>query len=128
MKTSLATALGAVQDQVSIGLELYPLGEHCEMPAGSDIDVDLQPGDRALPLVMNALGAMPSGGTPTSQALARALEYFTKGAGRQARRREIRAARDRRRTELQQQPDLRRPRRVHREPRRAVPAERDELL
>lgn len=81
MKASLATALEAAKSKLWLGLELYPLA-HCEMPAGSTMDVEVQPGDQALPHVLAALDATaPSGGTPTGAALGRALEYFTKGAG-----------------------------------------------
>jgi hypothetical protein len=54
------------------------------MPGGSDIDVDVQAGDKALSMVTKALAdADATGGTPTAAALARALEYYTKGAGKE---------------------------------------------
>ncbi|MFI5308086.1 MAG: hypothetical protein ACHQ53_12075, partial [Polyangiales bacterium] len=61
--------------------ELFPHA-HCELPSGSDMDVDIQAGATALPLVTMALdAAMAEGGTPTAAALARALDYYTKGGG-----------------------------------------------
>lgn len=81
MKTSLATSLAEVDDNVGLGLALYPI-DGCSVPAGSDIEVSVQPSAQALPDVLAALDdAMPSGGTPTAAALARAHAYFTDGAG-----------------------------------------------
>ncbi len=82
MKASLAASLQPVQDQLWLGLELYPL-DHCEMPTGSTIEVDVQAGAQALPAIETALDAsQPSGGTPTAAALERALQYFTSGGGK----------------------------------------------
>jgi hypothetical protein len=83
MKSSLSSSLQAVQDKIWLGLELFPHA-HCELPSGSDMDVDVQEGSKALPLVQMALdGATPEGGTPTATALSRALDYYTKGGGAQ---------------------------------------------
>ncbi|MFI5308360.1 MAG: hypothetical protein ACHQ53_13455, partial [Polyangiales bacterium] len=66
MKMSLASSLQAVEDKMWLGLELFPHA-HCELPSGSDMDVDIQAGATALPLVTMALdAAMAEGGTPTA--------------------------------------------------------------
>jgi len=79
MKSSLATALLGVQDDLSLGLLLYP-SAGCDVPM--DVAVDVAPGAQALPEIADALeAAEPSGGTPTAAALERALAYFQSGAG-----------------------------------------------
>lgn len=81
MKSSVAAALTPMKDQIRLGLELYPMAG-CDLPGGDNVDVEVQSGTKAMPLVMNALeGTDPSGGTPTAAALMRARDYFTKGAG-----------------------------------------------
>ena len=83
MKDSLGSALASLPEQVSLGLQLYPKAG-CDLPEGSDIDVEVQPAADALPHVQSALEqSEPGGGTPTAAALARALGYFTQGAGKQ---------------------------------------------
>ena len=75
---SVAAALSPMKDQLQLGLELYPLAG-CDMPSGSDIDVEVQAGGKALPIVTKELATVdPSGGTPTAAALARALDYYTR--------------------------------------------------
>jgi hypothetical protein len=82
MKKSVAAALTPMAKQIRLGLELYPIAG-CDLPSGGGVDVEVQAGDKALPLATKALAdAEPSGGTPTAAALARALEYFTTGAGK----------------------------------------------
>ena len=50
MKTSVAAALAPVKDQLRLGLELYPLAG-CDMPDGSDVEVDVQAGGKALSMI-----------------------------------------------------------------------------
>jgi hypothetical protein len=79
IKGSLATALDAVKDGLSLGLLLYP-SDGCDVPM--DVAVDVASGEAALPDITSALDdAEPSGGTPTAAALERALDYFQNGAG-----------------------------------------------
>jgi hypothetical protein len=79
MKSSLATSLLGAQDELSLGLMLYP-SDGCDVPM--DVAVDVAPGAEALPEIADALEeAEPSGGTPTAAALERALAYFQSGAG-----------------------------------------------
>ncbi len=85
-KGSLGTALNAVKDELAFGLQLFPSGADCTMPADSDtsLTVAMAPGSDALPGVVGALDSPsnePAGGTPTAAALKRALAYFTTGAG-----------------------------------------------
>jgi hypothetical protein len=81
---SLGAALAAVQDDIQMGLELYPSGdtEADVCAVESEVDVDVAPGTDALSEIDAALAAAsPDGQTPTAGALALALEYFTEGAG-----------------------------------------------
>jgi hypothetical protein len=93
--TALRGALEATFDQtkvnISYGLDLYPysgkvgqaLNDECQMPSGDAVVVPVQAGDKAAPLILNALAKNPpEGGTPTAAALGRALAYFTTGAGK----------------------------------------------
>ncbi len=78
-KTSLGTALSAVQQDISFGLQLFPaVGDKCDMPGASDpLTVPLAAGSETVPAITAALeAAAPGGGTPTGAALARALSYF----------------------------------------------------
>lgn len=82
--SSLSSALDAVQDDILMGLELYPSGDTeadvCAIAAG--IDVDVAPGDQALADIEAVLeAASPDGQTPTAAVLQAALEYFTDGPG-----------------------------------------------
>src|SRR5688572_7804768 len=81
---SLGTALTAVQDDIGMGLQLYPSGDTstdvCAVETG--VEVDVAPGATALPDIEAALSsATPDGQTPTAAALLLALDYFTEGAG-----------------------------------------------
>src|SRR6185369_9103602 len=59
------------------------LSNSCEMPTGAAVVVPVQAGTKAAPLILAALDANPpEGGTPTAAALARALAYYTTGAGK----------------------------------------------
>jgi hypothetical protein len=93
--TALGSALGQALDaaaaSVAFGLDFYPFGDdrdpmapldYCEMPTTSEILVPIGPGTTTVPLIDEALSAyQPAGATPTAAALARALDYFTAGAG-----------------------------------------------
>ncbi len=94
VKTALGHALNGVAADVNVGLLMYPYSTAqqiplvchsgcCEVPEGaSAVNVDIDSGTRSLPRILAALDAVePGGGTPTAQALARANEYFTTGAG-----------------------------------------------
>jgi len=81
---SLGTALTAVQNDIQMGLKLYPTGDAeedvCAVETG--VEVDVMPGDTGLPEIQDVLdGTSPSGQTPTAVTLELALEYFTTGAG-----------------------------------------------
>jgi len=85
LKDSLNSALGSLPEQVWLGMQVYPKAGRCDLdlPEGNDVDVLVQPLADALPKVMGVLADNePDGGTPTATALARALGYFTKGAGK----------------------------------------------
>ncbi len=97
MKTALGSSLGAVKNDLSFGLELYPLSADpknpipvkcdptncCEMPPAPGIEVPVAAGTTSVPAIVTALnGTSPGGGTPTAQALQRAHDYFTTGAGK----------------------------------------------
>ncbi|WP_437594286.1 vWA domain-containing protein [Sorangium sp. So ce1000] len=82
MKGALGTALDAIQDRMSIGLQLFPSDSHCGMDPGDDLSVAVAPGETSVPAIKSHLEATdPGGATPTADALARALGYFTAGAG-----------------------------------------------
>jgi hypothetical protein len=88
---ALGEALDAARSGVAFGLDFYPFGddrdptalvETCDMPTSADILVPIGPGAMTVPLIDDALADYaPAGGTPTAAALARALDYFTTGAG-----------------------------------------------
>jgi hypothetical protein len=95
MKSAMHDALTAANPSIGFGLELFPFpvdtkkpiplactDNCCEMPAAPGINVAVGPSATAVPKVLSALDASsPAGGTPTAEALRRALDYFTKGAG-----------------------------------------------
>ncbi len=95
MKSALGTALAGTASRISFGLELFPAPADpkkpialdctdncCEMPTVGDVTVSVETGATAVPKIMSALDASaPGGGTPTAEALRRAVDYFTKGAG-----------------------------------------------
>ena len=99
MKNALRSALGAVENDINFGLELYPtpelggqvidrlscgqVGNCCEMPSDIEMNVPVGTGADAVSTIAQTLDATePGGGTPTTRALERALDYFTKGAGK----------------------------------------------
>jgi len=94
MQQALATALANVQNDINFGMILFPsadaanapkndLLKACEVETGAmAVDVPILSGASAVTAVKGALtGTMPAGGTPTSQALKAAYDYFTSGDG-----------------------------------------------
>ena len=95
MKSAMHDALTHANPSIAFGLELFPYpvdakkpiplsctDNCCEMPAAPGINVPVGPGATAVPKVIATLDASgPAGGTPTAEALRRALDYYTKGAG-----------------------------------------------
>lgn len=97
LKQALDTALADVAEDINFGLLLYPFstleeipldkceerGNCCSVPAGvRSINVPIAPGVESVPQILGALDdTSPGGGTPTADALAGALEYFTVGEG-----------------------------------------------
>ena len=95
MKEALGAALSSAPESVRFGLLAYPYatalpipldcdGELCcSVPEGSEaVNVAIAP--RTAAAIGEALAqTSPGGGTPTAAALARALDYFTLGEGRQ---------------------------------------------
>jgi hypothetical protein len=96
MMSALHTALVGASPSIAFGLELFPAPADpkkpipldcadncCEMPVLPGITVPItarSPGTTAIQAALEASG--PAGGTPTAEALRRALDYFTKGAGK----------------------------------------------
>ncbi|WP_437972032.1 vWA domain-containing protein [Sorangium sp. So ce260] len=82
VKGALGTALDAIQDRMSVGLQLFPTDDHCGMDPGTDLSVAVAPGATSVPAIKTRLEATaPGGATPTAGALERALQYLTEGAG-----------------------------------------------
>ena len=97
LEQALGDALTGVQDAISFGLEFFPtsatpgspippqcgdVDRCCEMPGGSEMNVNIGPGAETVPEIVSALDLSdPAGGTPTSAALARAYTYFFEGPG-----------------------------------------------
>lgn len=88
MTTAVTSAVTATAASIDYGLELFPYGNvvpdggeanDCAMPTG--LQVPVQPGTTALPLITSALQINPAGNTPTEVALDNALTYYTTGAG-----------------------------------------------
>jgi von Willebrand factor type A domain-containing protein len=95
LKASLEATLEQASDELSFGLLLYPFGAQakipldcfdgcCEVPIGpAAVQVPIATGERGATEVMQALAkTSPGGGTPTADALAAALTYFTTGDGK----------------------------------------------
>lgn len=90
MKQAIADALEPVEEALNMGLQFFPdpandaSGDEasCGLPGGSDLTVDIRAGIDAVPMIEQALDdSAPTGATPTAAALARALDYYTEGAG-----------------------------------------------
>ena len=95
MKTALSGSLAKVKSRMSLGLELFPYdtaasignpcaGNCCSVPTGgAAINVPIEAGSTAVDKIITAVSASsPGGATPTAEALKRALDYFTTGAGK----------------------------------------------
>ena len=90
--TALANVLGDVEDRINFGLELYPFPQTdsvpidmecgtadncCEMPLNDTMNVEIGPGADNVELIVQTLeDTAPGGGTPTAEALRRALRYL----------------------------------------------------
>ncbi len=86
---SLETALDGVSGKMSVGLQFFPDADAddengCGIVGGSEVAVPIAAGTKAVDAVKAALDSSdnaPAGNTPTADALALALEYFTNGDG-----------------------------------------------
>ena len=80
---TLDASLRAVQDDLSFGVDLFPVGDSsCELPDTADITEDVRKGaDHVEAIVATLKATTPSGSTPTAAALSRALTYYKSGAG-----------------------------------------------
>lgn len=79
---ALESALTSVQDDLTFGIDLYPVGDACHVPDGSNITVGLAQGSAHVQQIITTLaGTTAAGATPTAAALARALSYYTAGSG-----------------------------------------------
>jgi hypothetical protein len=91
LKEQLVDSLGEAQEDLSYGMLLFPASDDvalaelmCEMSIDSTVQVPVAPGTEALADIDALLeDTPPAGNTPTAAALARALEYFTTGKGRE---------------------------------------------
>jgi hypothetical protein len=87
--TALGAALDEAKERVRFGLEFFPFADDpmdkpdtCQTPGGADVLIPIDDGTSTVPDIVAALASYePSGGTPTADALAHALEYFTSGDG-----------------------------------------------
>jgi hypothetical protein len=87
---ALEAAMVATETSISYGLELFPFAddpeatpEQCQTPTGLDVLVSIRDGENRVAEIVDALETYePAGGTPTADALARALDYFTDGDGK----------------------------------------------
>jgi hypothetical protein len=89
---ALKEALGGVQEQMNLGLIMYPYdpaagaaqtGVTCAVADGSaSVNVPIGPGTQTVDDIVRIVQATkPSGGTPTAAALQAAFNYFSTGAG-----------------------------------------------
>lgn len=93
LNQALQTALPAVQDRVNMGVELFPkkelpnpcedIGTCCAVPTdAAAVNVGVADGTTTVPQILSELQTTePGGGTPTADALAAALDYYTNGPG-----------------------------------------------
>jgi len=90
VNTALADALVDASPAVSFGLQLFPGqsvikdcdGSDCCGIAGTEVDVEVGPGEEPRAAIIDRLSrTQPGGGTPTAEALARAYQYYTTGPG-----------------------------------------------
>lgn len=89
---ALKSALSGVQDQMNLGLIMYPYdpdagaeqtGVTCSVADGAEsVNVPIGPGVSTVDDIVRIVqDTTPSGGTPTAAALQAAYQYFTTGAG-----------------------------------------------
>lgn len=88
MVTALKASLEGVRAQMAVGLQFFPdptdaaADALCGMPSGSEVTIPIGAGDVTVPMIQAKLDeSRPAGSTPTADALALALEYFTNGDG-----------------------------------------------
>jgi hypothetical protein len=90
VNTALEEALGDASPAVSFGLQLFPSrdvirdcdAENCCGISGTDVDIEVGPGDEPRAAIVDLLSrTQPGGGTPTADALSRAYQYYTTGPG-----------------------------------------------
>lgn len=87
--TALKSALGGVQEQMNLGLIMYPFGTaagvsaDCAVAEGAgSVNVPIGPGTQTVNEIVRIVEeTAPSGGTPTAAGLKAAYNYFTTGAG-----------------------------------------------
>jgi hypothetical protein len=91
MRDALSAALDASQGKVAFGLDLFPssgdaaipLSNACALPTAGSPTVEVGADPAAVKAIKQALADnSPAGATPTAAALARALAYYTNGAGK----------------------------------------------
>ncbi|HKO51737.1 MAG TPA: hypothetical protein VJV79_28700 [Polyangiaceae bacterium] len=91
LRSALRSAVDATDGNVAFGLDFFPssgaatvpLANGCELPSSSVPTVEVGSSAATKTAIENALAEnSPAGATPTAAALARALSYFTKGAGK----------------------------------------------
>lgn len=91
LRSALRSALDATDANVAFGLDFFPssgnaavpLSNSCGLPASGAPTVEVAAGQATKTAIENALADnSPAGATPTAAALARALAYYTQGAGK----------------------------------------------
>jgi len=92
VNTALEDSLGDASPAVSFGLQLFPsrdvikdcADDNCCAMNGDEVDVEVGPGDEPRAAILDRLSrTQPGGGTPTADALKRALYYYTQGPGKE---------------------------------------------
>jgi hypothetical protein len=88
MVTSLKQALEGVRGKMAVGLQFFPdapegsADARCGMPLGAELTVPVAAGDVAVNVIEEKLDeSLPTGSTPTADALALAGKFFSAGAG-----------------------------------------------
>jgi hypothetical protein len=93
MKTALGTALNQFQPAINFGLDFFPQADVSRDCTGQDCcampglwvppTIPVSAGAESVPEILTALDTTsPGGGAPAAAALARALDYYTIGDGR----------------------------------------------
>ncbi|HYO93827.1 MAG TPA: hypothetical protein VER33_04915 [Polyangiaceae bacterium] len=90
MVTALKATLGAVRGKMGVGLQFFPDPAEgsaevgCGMPLEGELTIPIDASELTVPLIERKLDdSLPTGSTPTADALALAHAYFTAGAGAQ---------------------------------------------